>query len=106
MAKVIDYVKRCHTVFETPITLAPDATIADALSLIHKRAHGAVVVVDNGTPVGVFTESDGDGFDRFTQLANVMSSTKPAHPPPRHRPGHSVRPSGPQPAPGCSRRGR
>jgi IMP dehydrogenase len=75
VAKVIDYVKRCHTVFETPITLAPDATIADALSLIHKRAHGAVVVVDNGTPLGVFTESDGDGFDRFTQLANVMSSS-------------------------------
>ena len=75
VAKVIDYVKRCHTMFETPITLAPDATIADALSLIHKRAHGAVVVVDNGTPVGVFTESDGDGFDRFTQLANVMSSS-------------------------------
>jgi len=75
VARVIDYVKKCHTVFETPITLAPDATIGDALSLIHKRAHGAVVVVDDGTPVGVFTERDGDGFDRFTQLSNVMSSS-------------------------------
>ena len=75
VANVIDYVKRCHTVFETPITLTPDATIADALSLIHKRAHGAVVVVDDGVPVGVFTERDGDGFDRFTQLRNVMSSS-------------------------------
>ncbi|HSP29609.1 MAG TPA: GuaB1 family IMP dehydrogenase-related protein, partial [Ilumatobacteraceae bacterium] len=75
VARVIDYVKRCHTVFETPITLGPDATIADALSLIHKRAHGAVVVVDEGAPVGVFTERDGDGFDRFTQLRNVMSSS-------------------------------
>ena len=75
VAKVIDYVKRCHPVYETPITLAPDATIADALSLIHKRAHGAVVVVENGNPVGVFTERDGEGFDRFTQLGNVMSSS-------------------------------
>mgnify|MGYP001828139434 FL=1 len=75
VARVIDYVKKCHTVFETPITLAPDATIGDALSLIHKRAHGAVVVVDEGAPVGVFTERDGDGFDRFTQLSNVMSSS-------------------------------
>ena len=66
VARVIDYVKKCHTVFETPITLSPDATIADALSLIHKRAHGAVVVVDDGDPVGVFTEKDGEGFDRFT----------------------------------------
>ncbi|MEL6891180.1 MAG: GuaB1 family IMP dehydrogenase-related protein, partial [Actinomycetota bacterium] len=39
-----------------------------------KRAHGAVVVVDDGRPVGVFTEKDADGFDRFTQLTNVMSS--------------------------------
>ena len=75
VARVIDYVKKCHTVFETPITLASDATIGDALSLIHKRAHGAVVVVDAGAPVGVFTERDGDGFDRFTQLSNVMSSS-------------------------------
>ena len=50
-------------------------TIGDALGLIHKRAHGAVVVVDDdGHPVGVFTEHDAAGFDRFTQLRNVMSS--------------------------------
>ncbi len=71
---VIRYVKGCHPVFETPITLGPEATIGDALSLIHKRAHGAVVVVDDGTPVGLFTEKDGEGVDRFTQLGNVMST--------------------------------
>ncbi len=70
---VISWVKTRHQVFETPITLAPDATIAEALSLIHTRAHAAVIVVDDGRPVGVFTEKDGEGFDRFTQLANVMS---------------------------------
>jgi IMP dehydrogenase len=74
VGRVIGYVKGCDPVFETPITLTPDATIGDALSLIHKRAHGAVVVVDDGTPVGVFTEKDGEGFDRFTQLTNVMST--------------------------------
>lgn len=66
-------VKSSHTVFETPITLEKDSTIGEALSLIHKRAHGAVVVVENGRPVGVFTEKDADGFDRFTQLGNVMA---------------------------------
>lgn len=71
---VIASVKSCHTVFETPITLSPDATIGDALTLINKRAHGAVVVVDDGRPVGVFVGKDGDGFDRFTQLRNVMSA--------------------------------
>ena len=74
VTNVIDYVKDCHPVFETPITLGPDATIGEALSLIHKRAHGAVIVVDDGKPVGVFTEKDGDGQDRFTQLEVVMST--------------------------------
>jgi IMP dehydrogenase len=71
---VVGFVKTRHTVFETPITLTPSHTIGDALGLIHKRAHGAVVVVDgDGSPVGVFTEHDAAGFDRFTQLRNVMS---------------------------------
>lgn len=72
--QVIESVKRAHPVFETPITLGTGATIGEALSLIHKRAHGAVVVVDDGVPVGVFTDKDADGFDRFTQLQHVMSS--------------------------------
>jgi len=71
---MIDAVKGSHPVFETPITLGPDDTIAEALSLIHKRAHGAVVVIDDGHPVGVFTEKDADGFDRFSKLSNVMST--------------------------------
>jgi IMP dehydrogenase len=75
VTNVIASVKACHPVFETAITLAPDATIGDALALIHKRSHGAVVVVENDKPVGVFVGKDADGFDRFTQIRNVMSST-------------------------------
>jgi len=72
---VIDYVKSRHVVHDTPITLSPTHTVADALGLIHKRAHGALVVVaDDGTPAGIFTEHDAVGFDRFSQLKNVMSS--------------------------------
>jgi IMP dehydrogenase len=74
VCEVVDYLKRCHTTFETPITLGPEATIGEALSLIHKRSHGAVVVVDDGVPVGVFTEHDAEGHDRFAQLQTVMSA--------------------------------
>ena len=75
IAEVVSYVKTRHPVFETPIMLAPHQTIGDALGLIHKRAHGAVVVVDDeGRPLGVFTEHDAEGFDRFTQLQHVMST--------------------------------
>ena len=71
---VVEHVKTRHPIFETPITLAPEDTVGEALSLIHKRAHGAVVVVDAGNrPLGIFTEHDGAGFDRFTQLKNVMN---------------------------------
>jgi hypothetical protein len=51
---VVAWVKSRHPLFETPITLSPGHTIGDALGLIHKRAHGAVVVVDDRErPVGV-----------------------------------------------------
>lgn len=69
---VVDYVKSRHTVYETPITLGPHNTVGDALGLIHKRAHGAVIVVDDHEqPIGIFTEHDAVGFDRFTQLQHV-----------------------------------
>jgi IMP dehydrogenase len=72
--EVVGFVKSRHPVFETPITLTSHHTVGDALGLIHKRAHGAVVIIDpDGQPVGVFTEQDAAGFDRFTQLENVMS---------------------------------
>ncbi len=70
---VIHYVKSRHTFFDTPITLAPTETVADAASLIHKRAHGAIVIVENNKPVGIVTEDDLNNVDRFTQLQQVMS---------------------------------
>ncbi|MFF4081936.1 GuaB1 family IMP dehydrogenase-related protein [Streptomyces sp. NPDC001777] len=71
---VISWVKTRHLVLDTPIVLAPGQTVADALSLLHKRAHGAGVVVDGEhRPVGVVTEHDLNGVDRFTQLSEVMS---------------------------------
>ena len=71
---VVTWVKSRHPLYETPITLSPTNTVGDALGLIYKRAHGAVIVVDDERPVGVFTEHDAVGFDRFTQLRHVMST--------------------------------
>ncbi|CAM5719871.1 GMP reductase OS=Streptomyces alboniger OX=132473 GN=guaB1 PE=3 SV=1 [Streptomyces alboniger] len=63
-----------HHVLDTPIELAPHQTVADALSLLPKRAHNAGVVVDEDRrPIGVVTDRDLDGVDRFTQLEVVMS---------------------------------
>jgi IMP dehydrogenase len=75
VADVVARVKACHPVLDTPVTLGLQNTVIDALHLIPKRAHGALVVVDEaGAPVGVVTEADCRGVDRFTQLRTVMSA--------------------------------
>jgi IMP dehydrogenase len=75
VAEVIAWVKDRDLVHDTPLTLRPADTTGHALSLLPKRAHGAVIVVDDDRrPVGVVTEADCDGVDRFTQLSQVMSA--------------------------------
>ena len=75
VADVVSFVKSRHLVFDTPIQLRPDQTVAEALSLIPKRAHRVAVVVVDGRPVGIVTESDCRDVDRFAQAGQVM------HPP-------------------------
>jgi IMP dehydrogenase len=72
--EVASWVKGRHPVFETPITLSPHETVSDALGLLPKRAHRAAVVVDGGRPVGIVTEADCTGVDRFSQLRDVMTT--------------------------------
>ncbi|MGY1840722.1 MULTISPECIES: GuaB1 family IMP dehydrogenase-related protein [unclassified Modestobacter] len=73
VGEVVSWVKARHTVYDTPITLRPTSTVAEALSLLGKRAHGVVVVVAGGRPVGVVTDGACQGVDRFTQLSEVMT---------------------------------
>jgi IMP dehydrogenase len=74
VADVVEWAKSRHLVFETPITLHRHDTVGDALNLLPKRSHGAVIVVEDGRPVGIVTEADCQDVDRFTQLHEVMSS--------------------------------
>ncbi|AYY12205.1 GuaB1 family IMP dehydrogenase-related protein [Actinobacteria bacterium YIM 96077] len=71
---VIGWIKRRHTMYDTPLRMEPTGTVGEALDLLPKRAHGAVVVVDDGRAVGIATEADCDGVDRFTQVRSVMST--------------------------------
>jgi len=72
--QAIAWVKSRHPVFETPIHVGPDAVVAQVLSLLGKRAHGAAIVVDQGRPVGIVTESDCAEVDRFASAADVMTT--------------------------------
>jgi len=73
VSEVIKWVKSRHTFFDTPVTLSPTETVADAVDLINKRAHGALIVIEDGKPVGIVTEADCERVDRFTQLQLIMS---------------------------------
>lgn len=74
VAEVVASVKAKDTVIETAVVVGPHDTVHTALTLIGKRSHGAAVVVEDGRPIGVVTEADCGGVDRFTQVAAVMSA--------------------------------
>jgi IMP dehydrogenase len=75
VSDVVSWVKRRHLVHDTAITLRPTDTVGEAIHLLPKRAHGAVIVVgEDGRPLGVVTEVDCEGVDRFAQLRHVMST--------------------------------
>jgi IMP dehydrogenase len=69
--QTVAFVKSRDLVLDTPVVLAPDDSVSDATALIHKRAHGAAVVVFEGRPMGLVTESSCLGVDRFTRVRDV-----------------------------------
>ena len=87
VADIVAWVKSRHTVWDTPLVLTPGDAVADALNLLPKRAHGAVVVVDaDGRPTGVVDEAACAGVDRFTRVGEVADPqvvTLPLGTPPR-----------------------
>ncbi|WP_091450689.1 GuaB1 family IMP dehydrogenase-related protein [Actinokineospora iranica] len=84
---IVGWVKSRHTVWDTPLVLTGGDAVADAMNLLPKRAHGAVVVVDaDGRPTGVVNEAACLGVDRFTRLSEVADPeivTLPVDTPPR-----------------------
>jgi IMP dehydrogenase len=87
VAEIVAWIKSRHPVWDTPLVLTPADAVADALNLLPKRAHGAVVVVDEGgRPVGTVDEAACTGVDRFTRLRDVLDAdplTLPLDTPPR-----------------------
>ncbi len=74
LKKSIDYVKSRHKIYETPLTLTVNDRLQDALNIIHKRSHGAIVIVDeHNKPIGIFTEKDAVDKDRFAQITEAMT---------------------------------
>ncbi|MBJ7340589.1 GuaB1 family IMP dehydrogenase-related protein [Mycolicibacterium sp.] len=73
--EMVEFVKSRDLVVDTPVTLSPEDSVSDATALIHKRAHGAAVVVDqDGKPVGLVTVASCQGVDRFARVRDVALS--------------------------------
>ena len=78
MVKAPDFVQE---MMSSPVVhVAPDDSVADALRAMIDRDIGAVVVVEDGRPVGVFTERDvsrrilDDGELLVRRVGDVMSA--------------------------------
>jgi IMP dehydrogenase len=69
--QTVEFVKSRDLVLDTPVVLEPDDSVSDAIALIHKRAHGVAVVVFEGRPIGLVSESSFVGVDRFTRVRDV-----------------------------------
>ncbi|MFC4946986.1 GuaB1 family IMP dehydrogenase-related protein [Pseudonocardia sp. GCM10023141] len=73
VAEIVSWIKSRHPVWDTPLVLRTGDAVADAVNLLPKRAHGTVVVVDDGgRPVGTVDEAACTGVDRFTRLSDVL----------------------------------
>ncbi|MFV8164143.1 GuaB1 family IMP dehydrogenase-related protein [Mycobacterium sp. 134] len=71
VSDTVQFVKSRDLVVDTPVTLSPDDSVSDATALLHKRAHGAAVVVFEGRPIGLVTEAGCAGVDRFARIRDV-----------------------------------
>jgi IMP dehydrogenase len=78
IAEVTSWVKNRSPRFETPVVLGAEDTVHDALGVMHKRPHGAVVVCGPDRAYrGVVLAADCAEVDRFTQLGSIMRTDAP-----------------------------
>jgi len=69
MIEIINFVKNANINFDTPLTVKKYDYVRDALSIINKRAHKCVILVDEKQkPLSIFTPSDLEKYEQFTQL--------------------------------------
>lgn len=72
-SETIGWVKDRHPLLETPIRMGPDDTVLEALHLVHRRAHGAVAVVDDDRRfLGIVSAGQLDAVDRFTRMSALL----------------------------------
>lgn len=72
MLEIVSFIKSRNINFDTPLTLKKTDYVRDALSIINKRAHNCVILVDDeNKPLSIFTPKDLEKYEQFTLLWNI-----------------------------------
>ncbi len=72
--RIVGHIKQADVRYDTPLKVTPEAPLRDVLSIIRKRSHDLVTVVDErGCPLGIITHADLRGQDQYTPARRLMS---------------------------------
>jgi IMP dehydrogenase len=72
--RIVHHIKSADHRYDTPLFVAPNATLRDVQGIIRKRSHDLVVVVDEDRrPVGVVTHADLRDRDQYTPAHLLMT---------------------------------
>lgn len=72
MIEIVNFIKSRNINFDTPLTVNKNEYVRDALSIINKRAHKCIILVDEqNKPLSIFTPSDLEKYEQFTLIWNI-----------------------------------
>jgi IMP dehydrogenase len=72
--RIVKHIHAADARYDTPLSVAPRATLRDVQGIIRKRSHDLVVVVDDEQrPLGIITHSDLRDRDQYTMASLLMS---------------------------------
>jgi len=70
--EIINHVKNASIKYDTALTVKSNDYVRDAKWIINKRAHKAVILVDNeNKPIALFTPSDLEKYEQYERLWNI-----------------------------------
>lgn len=73
VARIVQHIKAADPRYDTPLFVAPEATVRDVEGILRKRAHGFVVVVDEGQrPIGIVGAADMRDRDQYEPVGALM----------------------------------
>ena len=71
--RIVRHIKAADARYDTPLHVLPRATVRDVEGILRKRAHGMVVVVDDGhRPIGIVAPADLRDRDQYQEVERVM----------------------------------